>query len=48
MDGFGQNTYNLKDIIPLSVVSKGNNQNTSNAFIICPHCGEKIYIDAHK
>ncbi|RLD48644.1 MAG: hypothetical protein DRI94_12215 [Bacteroidetes bacterium] len=48
IDGFGENTYRLKDIVPLSVVSSGGKDDNSGNYIICPHCGEKIYIDVHK
>lgn len=48
IDGFGSTTYRLRDITPLSVLSAGKNSDDSGTYIICPHCGEKIYIDVHK
>jgi len=46
-DGFGEGTFNLRDIVPLSVVSSSN-IGTTNPSISCPHCGKTIKIDAHK
>ena len=46
-DGFGQGTFSLRDIVPISVVSSSNT-GTTNSSISCPHCGKTIKIDAHK
>jgi hypothetical protein len=46
-DGFGQGTYSLRDIVPLSVVSSVSGETTGSS-IICPHCGKTIKIDVHK
>lgn len=47
IDGFGQGTFDLRAIVPLTVVSGGNSTSTIGT-IICPHCGKPIKIDAHK
>jgi hypothetical protein len=46
-DGFGQGTFNLRDIVPLSVVSSSPAGATGST-INCPHCGKTIKIEAHK
>ncbi|RLD52621.1 MAG: hypothetical protein DRI94_02555 [Bacteroidetes bacterium] len=48
IDGFGRTIFRLRDITPLTAISSGEQSDNSGTYIICPHCGEKIYIDVHK
>ena len=47
IDGFGQGTFDLRAIVPLTVVSGGSNTSATGT-ITCPHCGKPIKIDAHE
>jgi len=47
IDGFGQGKFDLRAIVPLTVISGGSGV-SGGTVINCPHCGKPIKIDAHK